>query len=77
MIKKLLVLSYVCVCVSADGCFSPQLPGDWRDIRGVLERHRGQSRSQRIRWIGELCCTEHFVTHVTTSLVLYVSPLCT
>lgn len=40
-------------CVSPDGGFSPQLQGDGRDLRGVLERNRGQSRSQCIGRIGE------------------------
>lgn len=44
------------VCVSSDGGFSPQLQGDRRDLWGVLERHRGQSRSQCVRRIGKLCC---------------------
>lgn len=46
----------------SDGCFSPQLPRDRRDLRGVLERHRGQSRSQRVRRIG-LCTRPEEMTY--------------
>jgi len=38
---------------SSDGRAGPQLPRDRGDLRGVLERHGGQSGSERFRWIGE------------------------
>lgn len=42
------------VCfVSSDRGFSPQLQRDGWDLRSVLERNRGQSRSQCIGRIGE------------------------
>ena len=30
-----------------------QLPGDRRDLRGLLEQHRGQGRSQRLGRLGK------------------------
>lgn len=39
------------VCCAADGRLSPQLQRDGGHLRGLLERSRGQSGSQRVRRI--------------------------
>ena len=56
----------MCTVVS-DRSLGPQLQGHWWDLRGVLERHWGQSRCQRIRRLGMPNRLQQFAAHLFVS----------